>query len=150
MGMLKDKLLENGARDSVVVDCVHLVDHQVASKSGVTGLMIKGGYKAFKAIKPTIVKDAVNILLEDFVVVLDRHYDEYRSEEADKSKSFEIWAVGRDRKIADDMLGITDGMMERSNKKAIRKIYQGMRKVAEKNVAEAVPDMAHLIVKHVG
>lgn len=150
MGRLKDKLLENGSRGGVVQDCVSLVDNQVNSKSGVTGMMIKGGYKAFKAIKPTIVKDAVEILLDDFALVLDKHYDEYLTEQPDKAKDFESWAVARDRKIADDMLGITDGMMERSNKKAISKIYKGMRKVAEKNVAEAVPDMARLILKHVG
>ena len=150
MGLLKDKLLENGSRTVVVQDCVVLVDKQVAAKKGVTGMMIKGGYKAFKAIKPTIVKEAVEILLDEFVVVLDHHYDAYLAEDAAQSTSFESWATSRDHKIADDMLGITDGMMERSNKKAIKKIYQGMRKVAEKNVAEAVPDMARLIVKHVG
>ena len=150
MGLLKDKLLENGSRAGVVQDCVGLVDGQVAAKKGVSGMMIKGGYKAFKAIKPTIVKEAVEILLDDFVVVLDNHYDAYLAEDPNKGTPFEKWAVMRDHKIADDMLGITDGMMNRSNKKAIKKIYQGMRKVAEKNVAEAVPDMARLIVKHVG
>ncbi len=148
MGAVKDKLLEDGIRPAVVKDCASLVDGQVASKKGVTGMMIKGGYKAFKAIKPSIVVDAVEILLDDFVVVLDGHYTEYKDLYPDGSPSFDTWATTNDKRVADDMLKVTDDLMDRSKKTAIKKIYKGMRNVAQKNVTVAVPDVARLIVKY--
>ncbi|MCP4680336.1 MAG: hypothetical protein GY854_33575 [Deltaproteobacteria bacterium] len=149
MGTAKDKLLQDTTRPSVVQDCVQLVDNEVASKKGVTGMMVKAGYKAFRAVKPSIVKEAVEILLDEFVKVLDGHYTEYEESHPDRSTSFETWATARDKRIADNMLGVTDAIMDRSNKTALKKIYQGMRKIAEKNVAQAVPAVARLVAKHV-
>ena len=145
MGALKDKLLEPAVRPVVITDCAQLVDSEVASKSGISGAIVKTGYKAFKAVKPTIVKDAVEHLLDDFVGVLDRYYDEFKSAGA---TSFESWAKPKDTKLADDLLKITDDIMNRSNKTAIKKIYGGLRKIAEKNVAQAVPGISRLVEKH--
>lgn len=149
MGIVKEKLLDGAQRPRVVADCVQLVDDQVAAKKGVTGLMIKGGYKAFKAIKPGIVREAVENLLDDFVEIADGHYAEYLKVQPDKSTGFETWATVREGRIADDLLHVTDNIIERSEKIALKKIYYGMRKVAERNVAQAVPDIARLIVKYV-
>jgi ribosomal protein S17E len=149
MGIVVEKLLSADARSNVVVDCVSLVDREVASKSGLTGIMIKGGYKTFKAIKPSIVKDAVEILLDYFVPVMDGHYEEYLKADPGKSTPFASWAKERDMRLADDMLKITDEMMNRSSKTVIKKIYSGMRTIAQKNVALAVPGIAGIIVKHV-
>lgn len=149
MGLVKEKLLADSQRPNVVSDCVQIVDNQVAAKKGVTGVMIKGGYKAFKAIKPGIVKEAVEHLLDDFVEVADGHYEEYLKTNPDKSQSFERWSTSRDSRIADDLLHVTDNIIERSDKVALKKIYHGMRKIAERNVAQAVPDVARLVVKYV-
>jgi hypothetical protein len=148
MGILKERLSQPEKRPQVITDCAKLVDAEVAAKTGVTGLMIKGGYKAFKAIKPSIVENAVDHLLDDFAVVLDRHYDAYLAADPGKRVPFDAWAKNRDAVIADDLLKVTDGIMERSNKVAIRKIYTGMRKIAQRNVAEAVPAIGRLSMKH--
>lgn len=145
MGALKDKLLETDVRPKVVADCVVLVDKEVASKKGISGAIIKTGYKAFKAIKPTIVKEAVEHLLDDFVGVLDGHWAEFAES---GGASFETFALARDTRIADDLLGITDAIINKSDKSALKKIYQGLRKVAERNVAQAVPAVARLIEKY--
>ncbi len=145
MGALKDKMLEPGIRPKVVADCVTLVDQEVASKKGVTGMVIKTGYKAFKALKPTIVKEAIEHLLEDFVGVIDTHHEEYAKS---GGSSFESFAVSRDKRIANDLLGITDAIIEQSSKTALKKIYHGLRKVAEKNVIQAVPATGRLVDKY--
>lgn len=150
MGILKDTLGKPEKRPQVVADCVRLVDGEVASKSGVTGLMIKAGYKAFTTIMPRMVENAVDVLLDEFVVVLDRHYDAYLKAEPEKRTPFDAFAKKRDAVIADDLLRITDDIMNRSSKHAIKKIYAGMRKVAERNVAEAVPGIGRLVMKHAG
>jgi hypothetical protein len=149
MGILKDKLAVAEQRPQIISDCAKLVDAEVAAKTGVTGLMVKGGYRAFKAIKPTIVDNAVDHLLDDFAVVLDKHYETYLAADPGKRVPFDAWAKNRDAAIADDLLKVTDGIMDRSNKAAIRKIYQGLRKTAQRNVAEAVPAIGRLAMKHV-
>jgi hypothetical protein len=145
MGALKDKLLVAGVRPKVVADCVVVVDSEVASKKGLGGAVIKTGYKAFKAIRPSIVKEAVEHLLDDFVNVMDVRYAEYQEAGA---SSFESWAVPRDTQIANDLLGITDAIINKSDKAALKKIYGGLRKIAERNVAQAVPAISRLIDKH--
>jgi len=150
MGIVKETLLKEETRPKVVEDCVRLVDAEVAAKRGVTGFMIKGGYKTFKAIKPRIVRDAVELLLDDFVGIIDGHHEQYLAEHADRSPGFDSWAKRRDERIAEDLLGVTDRMMERSKKTAIKKIYSGLRGAAKRNVAEAVPAVGRLVIKHVG
>jgi len=150
MGILLDTLLQESKRPVVVKDCVSLVDSEVAAKTGMTGMIVKTGYKAFKAIKPTIVETAVETLLNDFAKVLDKHYDTYLAAYPDKSKSFDQWAAPRDKEMANDLLGVTDDIMNRSSKVAIKKIYSSLRHIAEKNVAEAVPGIGRLVVKHLG
>jgi hypothetical protein len=145
MGALKDKLLDAAVRPVVVGDCAALVDNEVASKSGITGAVIKTGYKAFKALKPNIVKEAVDHLLDDFTAVLDKHYDVFL---ASGSASFEAWANPKNEMLADDLLKVTDDIMARSGKTALKKIYNGLRKVAKKNVAQAIPATARLVEKH--
>jgi len=147
MGILKDKMLEPAKRPEIIKDCSRLVDSEVAAKRGVVGLMVKGGYKAFKAIKSGIVESAVDHLLDDFTVVLDKHYDKYLEDEPSKVTSFERWSKKRDAVMADDLLSVTDNMMERSKKKALKKIYHGLRKVAQRNVAEAIPGVGRLVMK---
>jgi hypothetical protein len=150
MGIAAEKLLSSSNRPNVVKDCVKLVDDEVDAKGGVTGMLIKGGYKAFKAVKPSIVKEAVEHLLDEFVEVFDKHYDEFLQENQGGALSFESWAVRRDERIADDMLGVTDRKIEKAKITAIRKIYEGLRKIAQKQVAMAIPGVARLVIKHVG
>lgn len=145
MGALKDKLLDTSVRPLVVSDCVTLVDSEVSSKSGISGAIVKTGYKAFKAVKPTIVKDAVEHLLNDFTTVLDKYYDEFKAAGA---ASFESWVKPKDTKLADDLLKVTDDIIAKSDKNALKKIYGGLRKIAQKNVAQAVPGTARLVEKH--
>jgi hypothetical protein len=149
MGVLKDKLSVPERRPQIIEDCARLVDGEVAAKTGVTGIVIKTGYKAFKALKPTIVKEAVDHLLDDFATVLDRHHESYLAAEPERRTPFDAWAKKRDSVIADDLLKITDGMMDRSSKTAIKKIYKSLRNVAQRNVAEAVPAIGRLVIKHV-
>jgi hypothetical protein len=150
MGIAKEKLLHDDTRPKVVEDCARLVDGEVANKRGVTGLMVKGGYKAFKALKPRIVHEAVEHLLDEFTGVIDGHYERYLTDHADKAVGFDAWAKRRDEAIAEDLLGVTDKMLERSSKTTIKKIYKSLRGVAKRNVAEAVPAVGRLVIKHVG
>ncbi|MBO0841387.1 MAG: hypothetical protein J2O49_11270, partial [Sciscionella sp.] len=67
---LKQLLLDPQRRPNVVNDCQQLIEDQVAAAAGIPGVAIKGGYKVVKAIKPGIIHDAVDGLLDQFVAKL--------------------------------------------------------------------------------
>ena len=148
MGVLKDNILSDANRPSVIKDCVLLVDAEVAAKKGVSGMMIKSSYKMFKAIKPTIVEHAVETLLPAFAERLDIQYDKYLAAVPDKTQPFDRWAIARDKDIANQLLGVTDDIINRSEKTAIKKIYNGLRGIAEKNVTAAIPAVGKLVMKY--
>ena len=66
MPTLKEILTVPGTRPKVVVDCVALVQEEVDSKGGLTGLAIKGAYAVVKAVKPGFVAEALDDMLDDF------------------------------------------------------------------------------------
>src|SRR4051812_49744978 len=71
MPTLREILTVPGTRPKVVVDCVTLVQEEVDSKGGLTGLAIKGAYALVKAVKPGFVSEAVDGMLDDFVKRLE-------------------------------------------------------------------------------
>ncbi len=150
MGILMETLLAEDTRPRVLDDCVRLVDDEVKAKKGLTGKMIQIGYKAFTSVKPGIVRKATEHLLDDFTRVLDGHYETYLAADQDRREPFTAWARKRDSRIADDLLKITDGIIARSDKKVIRKIYDSLRGTAQRNVAEAVPAVGSLVMRHLG
>ncbi|MFO8073135.1 MAG: hypothetical protein R6V85_14785 [Polyangia bacterium] len=150
MGALLEIISSEEKRPQLVDDCVSLVDSEVESKKGLSGKMVKMGYKAFVSIKPGIVKRAVDFLLDDFAGVLDGYHEEYLGEQPERKTPFSTWVLSREKRIAEDLLEITDGIIDQSDKKVIKKIYSGLRGVAAKHVAEAVPNVGRLVEKHAG
>jgi len=150
MGILVETLLAEGTRPRVVDECVQLIDDEVRAKKGLTGKLVQMGYKAFTALKPGIVRRATEFLLDDFTGVLDGHYAEYLAAFPDRSEPFPTWAGRRDSRIADDLLKITDDIIARSDKRVIQKIYGGLRGAAQRNVADAVPAVGRLVLRHLG
>ena len=64
MATLADVLLTDENRPRLVRACVTLIDAEVADKRGVSGLAIKAGFKTVKAVKPGIIPDVTDLLLD--------------------------------------------------------------------------------------
>jgi hypothetical protein len=67
MSTLSEILLVPGNRPKVVADCVRLIEEEVDSKGGLTGLAVKGAFALVKAVKPGFVMEACDSMLDDFV-----------------------------------------------------------------------------------
>lgn len=145
MGILADTLLTEEARPNVVRDCSDVIEAEVASKSGVTGLMIKAAFKTIKAFKRSIVPESVNALLDDFVEVLEPYYAEFRAAGGTDVKQF---VTKNDDRIADAMLGITDGRAQRSSHKTLVKAYTKLRPKGKEQVIAAMPRIGGMLQKH--
>jgi hypothetical protein len=134
------------ARDRVVADCASLVDEEVKSKGGISGVAIKGAYGTVKAIKPRFVPEVINALLDDWVAKLEPYYARWRSA---GGGSLAEYLTARSEDVAEDLLKVTDERAGNSKHKTASKLYGKMRPSAKRNVAAAIPKLGALMEKHV-
>ena len=143
---LKDIMLQPNKRPQVLTECEQLLDEEVASKGGLTGLAVKGAFAMVKAVKPGIIRESLEGLLDDFVGRLDPFYAAYRDNNG--GKALPDYFVSRQSEIADALLGITDARAQRAKNATLKKAYEKLRPQGKKHVEEALPRLARLIERH--
>jgi hypothetical protein len=143
---LKEILCPPENRWNVIRDAAQLVESEVSAKSGISGLAIKAGYKAVKAIKPSLIPDAIDNLLDRFVERLEPFYTEWS---ATKSPPFDAFLNARSGQVANALLGVTDDRARTIKNSTIKKTYETLRPTGEKNVVAAVPGLGRMIAKYV-
>ena len=142
---LVEALSDASKKDAVVSDVVKLVDEEVASKGGLSGIALKAGYAAVKGVKPGFVQGVVNKLLPDFAAKLDPLWIEA------KKDGQPVAYFERERsKVADALLSVTDGKIDRAESDLVKGTYKKLRGSAKKNVEDAVPRLARVVERHVG
>ena len=144
MATLKEILLVPARRPAVVTGCVELVDSEVASKSGLTGMAIKAAYMVVKKIKPGIIREAVDSLLDEFVERMEPYYADCLK----GGENVEAFFGGRAETIANALLGVTDAKAARARNRTIKAAYDKLRPTGIRHTAAAVPGIARLIRKH--
>ena len=146
MTTLKELLAAEPKRGALVDDCCLVLDQEVADKSGLGGIAIKGAYGVVKSVKPGFVKEVVNALLDEFLDGLDPLYQE--AVQSGTAPGAHLQA-NRSR-VAKALLGVTDARAERAQRPAIKKAYLKLRPTAEKHVEAAAPRLASLFDRHLG
>jgi hypothetical protein len=142
MPNLRELLLAGERRPSVVADCVTLVDSEVAAKGGLGGIAIKGAYAVVKAVKPGIIKEAVDRMLDEFVAQLEPFYVEAPA-------GFAAHLEKNRQRVADALLGVTDARAGRTGNGTIKKAYDKLRPTAAKHVEAAVPGVGRVVAKYI-
>jgi hypothetical protein len=146
MGELKSRL-DQVDRDIVIDDTVKLIDEEVKSKGGLSGMALKGGYKVVKRLKGgRMIEEAVDGLLDEFSEALDPLYEDFL--EQDTPKTFERYLERHDNEATDALLSITDSRAKRADNKVLKKTYNKLRGQAEKHVKQALPGVGRLIDEH--
>lgn len=140
---LAQVITDPAKKTAVIADCCTLVDEEVASKSGLSGLAVKAGYAAVKGIKPGFIADVVNSLLDKFAEQLDPLWSE-----GEKEGKPAAHLVNNRSRVADALLSVTDAKAQSAKSSVVRGTYGKLRGSAKKNVEEAVPRLAKLIEKH--
>jgi hypothetical protein len=146
VGQLKDILLEAGKRPRVVTDCEKLIDEEVASKGGLSGLAVKGAFAMVKAVKPGMIHEAVDGLLDSFVERIESFYVDFQANSG--GKKLPDYLTRRSGEVADALLGITDERAARSKNSTLRKAYEKLRPQGKKHVEDAMPRLGRLIETH--
>lgn len=145
MQSLREQLSQDPKkREAVIEDALHVLDQEVADKSGLTGIAIKAAYAMVKGIKPGFIREVVANLLEDFVDALDPVYQEA----LEKGVKPGVHLDAQRSRVADALLAITDRKAERAQNRAIKSAYQKLRGTAKKHVEAAAPRLGRLLERH--
>jgi hypothetical protein len=140
------ELLGNPARRGAVIDdALTVLDSEVDSKGGLSGLAIKGAYKIVKGVSPDFIRSAVDHMLDDFLKALDPIYQEALLSGADAGKHL----ASNPSRVADLLLSITDARAQRAKNQMVKKTYEKLREGAKKHVEAAVPRLADLFSRQV-
>ena len=142
---LKARLLDSDRRGAVVEDLNALVDGEVANKSGLSGGVVKTGYAGVKKVKPGIIREAIDKMLDEFVDQLEPFWATFTTE---PGGDFGTFLAARPDEVSDALLTVTDRRAERSSRAAITSIYGKLRPKARENVIEALPGLGAVIEKH--
>ncbi len=140
---LSDGLLNSNKKAIVVDDCCKMIEAQLASKSGISGIALKAAFAALKGIQPGYIPNVVEQLLPECFTALDPLW----SEGVHKGNPVAHLVDRRDR-TAEALLGVTDARIKHSKRQIVRGTYEKLRGSAKKHVEEAVPDLAKVIDKY--
>src|SRR5512136_321936 len=146
MSALKEILTAPEKRKEVVADCARLVDEEVASKGGFSGLAVKAAFATVKALKPGIIPHAIDDLLDDFADKIDPFYQKAK----ETKQPTDAYIAGHADEVAEALLSITDGRAARTKHGTIKKAYEKLRPTGKKHTMEAMPRVGKLIQKYAG
>lgn len=134
-------------RPQVIADCVTLIDQQIKSKKGLSGMAVKAAYGLVKALKPSMIEKSVDSLLNAFTEQLQVYYQHYQEEGF--NGSLEQYLSARASDVAESLLQITDRRANSSSNKTAVKAYNKLRPKGKEHVEIAVPEIGKLLDKHV-
>lgn len=148
MASLAEILTQPELRPQVVRACASLIDAEVQSKTGFSGLAVKAGYKLVKTIKPSMVPDVVDKLLPEFAAAMQPMFDEVEREVADSRKPrgevFNAHMQSDPPRVAAALLTVTDRRAEKASG-ALKKTYARLRDSAGEHVQAAVPGLVRTL-----
>lgn len=109
-------------------------------------MAIKAGFGVLKKVKPNMVEEAMDSLLDEFVHKLEPLHEEY--EKSGRKEPLESFLDHHKERIATALLEITDERAQRSRATLIKSTYQKLRPMAAKQIHEALPAVAGLLKKY--
>jgi hypothetical protein len=133
---LPESLTDPSIRPRAVDAFTTLIDREVAGRGGLSGMAIRAGYAVVKALKPTMMRDAVDALLPDFAAALEP----FRAEAP--GPAFERKLCADPDRAASALLSVTDRRMETAKTAVIKKTYARLRGLAQDQVKQSVPAIA--------
>lgn len=145
MATLHDLLGKPPHRERVIADTVRLIDSEMARKTGLRAMALRGGYKLVKGIRPGFVRSAVDFLLDDFCSSLDPYYQQWAEAPAESRGTLLSTLSKQESQVADALLSVTDRRAERSKHRTLKKMYQKLRNIAKGHVIEAIPGLSRTV-----
>ena len=146
MAKLSEMLLKPDVRPNLVRDCATVIDQEVSDKGGLSGLAIKAAYKVVKGVKPSVITESVDGMIDDMIGNLEGFWAEY--EASGKTQPFDQYASARRTVVADALLKVSDDRAAKTRHNTLKSAYEKLRPTGKKNVEEAVPRVAALVARY--
>lgn len=140
---LSERLQSEQVKASVASDCAKLVDAQVASKGGLSGLALKAAYGVVRGIDANYVPGAIQRLLPEAFSALDPVWDE-----GVQAGDPVAYLTQHSDRTADTILSVTDAKIKRVSNNLICSSYNKLRKSVKGDIEAAVPGLAQILGKH--
>lgn len=144
MGSLVEVLKDPAIRPQVIADCEKMLDAEVASKRGISGMGVKAAFKTLKAIKPGMIRHTLDDLIDELATKVDPFWQDCQAQGANPRSFF----TSNSTAIANALLEITDFRASQSKFKNIVRAYNTLRPKAVQYIGEAMPRFSELVSKY--
>ena len=148
MSTLRELLEDDAKRQELIRDATQILDAEVASKRGLSGVAVKGAFKVVRGLSPGFIPRAIDGLLDDFIGQLDPFYTDYVA--AGSPGTFGQYLSGRSAAVADALLSTTDARAQNSDHNLLRSTYGKLRPRGQQHVQDAMPRVARMVDRHMG
>lgn len=139
-------LSQPAKRAAIVRDASQVLESEVADKSGLTGIAVKGAFSVVKKALPNFVPMAIDGLLDDFAKQLDPFYVQWS--QSGGGQALPAFFVARGPAIADALLSITDERARHSKHKVLKGAYEQLRPKGKEHVVAAMKRVGELVARH--
>ncbi|MBX2800904.1 MAG: hypothetical protein KTR31_24700 [Myxococcales bacterium] len=139
---LVEAMEDPAKRGAILAGCEKLVQDEVAATTGMSGVALRAGFKAFRSLRPDMLRRALERLVPLFLPVIQRHW------EAAGDRGPGTHFASRRDDIADELLAVTDGLAERASNRVLVRTYRTLRGRARHYVVAAVPKIPDVVLPH--
>lgn len=139
-------LLKPPKREEIVRESQRVLDAEVADKRGVSGLAVKGTFKIVKGVKPGLIPQVIDGLLDDFMKKIEPFWQGWKDDA--KGRTCTQHFIDNGPGVADALLSITDDRAKRNKNRILVKSYMKLRPKGREHVIASMPRVGAMIEKH--
>jgi hypothetical protein len=148
MKSLKEIVADPARAHDVMADSLRYLDEEIARRSGIGGMAIKGAYKVIKNIQGgKMIEKAVRVLIPEFIDKLDPYYLRFQQE--GKGQPWEEFLRPHYPALADELLAVTDRKIQGTDNRAVRGAYEKLRPRAQKEVMASLPSLTRWMERYI-
>jgi len=147
MKSLKEITEDPNVSQAVLIDGMRVLDEEIARRSGIGGMAIKGAYKVIKNIQGgRTLEKAVKVLMPEFIDKLDPYFARFQEEGT--GKTWEEYLRPHYDSLADQLLAVTDQKIQATDNRAVRGTYDKLRPKARKEVIASLPALSRMMERY--
>ncbi len=144
---MKQILRNQAQREAFIGDCVLIIENQVKSQNGISGLAINNAYRMLNKLTPGATWQATEILVDDFAEKIEPYLREFTQKYSDYQQ-LPNFLESKAEIIAESFLQVTDAKVHQFDSSVLLTFYKTLRPFARKHVERAVPDIAFVLCKY--
>ncbi|HEV2452041.1 MAG TPA: hypothetical protein VGS62_08945 [Streptosporangiaceae bacterium] len=144
---LQEILLAPDTKPKVIADCHTLIQHELASKSGISGTALKLAYKTVSTFAQGHIDHMLKALLPQILHELEPYWEDFN---VSGGSEFGDYLAKRGDEVSQALLSVTDARAAASRRPTMVRAYNTVRGSAARHVEAALPQVGALVMKYAG